>query len=378
MDKAKNRCAQCERASGLVSSALGLCGHCLRNLSPTNEQLVDQAHARSRKPFGLPLSVPRKQEGVRCPLCGNACVMGEGERGFCGLRENRGGRLQYMAGSRLAGRVSWYLDPLPTNCVAGWVCPAGDMEGKKGPEWSRCSVSSGPEYGYINLAVFYESCTFNCLFCQNWHFRASRPDQPTRNAQQLAAAVKDNTTCICYFGGDPASQPGHAISTSRLALRQARERGRILRICWETNGSMAPGILRSAARLSMDSFGCVKFDLKAMDEGLHRALTGVSNRRTLENFRYLASMGRERPMPPFLVASTPLVSGYIDAEEVARIARFIAECDPGIPYSLLAFHPQFAMSDLPVTSRKLAEECLEAALGAGLMRVHIGNIHLLK
>jgi len=377
MGKERSHCAQCGRAVGPVSSALGLCGPCLRNVSPAHEQRVALAHARTREPYGLPQAVPRNQEGVRCPLCGNACVVGKGERGFCGLRENRGGRLRHVAGGRRSGRVSWYLDPLPTNCVAGWVCPAGDMEGKKGPEWRRFSVSPGPEYGYTNLAVFYESCTFNCLYCQNWHFRASSQDGPLSTAEQLAAAVRDNTSCICYFGGDPASQPGHAISASRLALRQARQRGRTLRICWETNGSMAPGILRCAARLSMDSFGCVKFDLKAMDEGLHRALTGVSNRRTLENFRRLASMGRKRPAPPFLVASTTLVPGYIDAEEVARIARFIAECDPGIPYSLLAFQPQFSMSDLPVTSRKLAQECLEAARGAGLWRVHAGNIHLL-
>lgn len=310
-------------------------------------------------------------------MCGNACVVREGERGFCGLRENRGGRLRNLAGNRRAGRVSWYLDPLPTNCVAGWVCPAGDMGGEKGGEWPRFSVSPGPEYGHTNLAVFYEGCTFDCLFCQNWHFRATPQNQPTRSAEQLADAVRENTTCICYFGGDPASQPGHAISASRLALKRARQHGNILRICWETNGSMAPGILQCAAGLSMKSYGCVKFDLKAMDEGLHRALTGVSNRRTLENFQHLASIARQRPIPPFLIASTTLVPGYIDAEEVASISQFIARCDPSTPYSLLAFHPQFAMSDLPVTSRKLAEECLEAALGAGLSRVHLGNIHLL-
>jgi pyruvate-formate lyase-activating enzyme len=34
---------------------------------------------------------------------------------------------------------------------------------------------------------------------------------------------------------------------------------------------------------------------------------------------------------------------------VAAIARFIASLDPNIPYSLLAFHPQFNMSHLPMT-----------------------------
>jgi len=41
------------------------------------------------------------------------------------------------------------------------------------------------------------------------------------------------------------------------------------------------------------------------------------------------------------------VPGYVDAEEVGLIARFIAEVDPRIPYTLLAFAPHFYMQDLP-------------------------------
>ena len=83
--------------------------------------------------------------------------------------------------------------------------------------------------------------------------------------------------------------------------------------------------------------------------------------------------GREVPL---LVASTLLVPGYIDAQEVKSIAKFIASIDDSIPYSLLAFHPQFFMSDLPVTSRKHADECCEAAK-SHLKNVRIGNVHLL-
>jgi pyruvate formate lyase activating enzyme len=44
---------------------------------------------------------------------------------------------------------------------------------------------------------------------------------------------------------------------------------------------------------------------------------------------------------------------------------------------LLAFHPQFFMSDLPLTSKSLADDCLKAARDAGLKRVRLGNVHLL-
>jgi len=117
---------------------------------------------------------------------------------------------------------------------------------------------------------------------------------------------------------------------------------------------MHPALLRQAAELSLNSGGCIKFDLKVWSEELHIALCGVSNKRTLENFRLLAEYVKKRPSSPFLVASTLLVPGYIDTEEISRIAAFISSLSQDIPYTLLAFHPQFMMNDLPPTSKRHA------------------------
>ena len=122
----------------------------------------------------------------------------------------------------------------------------------------------------------------------------------------------------------------------------------------------------------------MKFDLKAYDEALHIALTGASNRRTLDNFARAAGRFSKRPHPPPVVASTLLVPGYVDAEEVNRIARYVAGLAPDIPYALLAFAPHFYMSDLPRTSLRDAQEAEEAAREAGLTNVHVGNRHLLS
>ena len=73
-----------------------------------------------------------------------------------------------------------------------------------------------------------------------------------------------------------------------------------------------------------------------------------------------------------------MVPGYIDAQEVGHIAEFIESLNPEIPYSLLAFHPDYKMTDLPSTSLRQAQECLEAARKAGLKRVRVGNVHLLR
>ena len=195
-------------------------------------------------------------------------------------------------------------------------------------------------------------------------------------AEKLVSDVDERTSCICYFGGDPGPQLPFALRASRLALEE--NRGRILRICWETNGSMHQGLLDQMIELSLHSGGCIKFDLKAWNEDLHTALTGISNRRTLENFRRVGESMPQRPVPPLLIASTLLVSGYIDEEEIRGIARFISSISPEIPCSLLAFHPHFCMADLPLTPRILAEGCLQAARQEGLRNVRIGNLSLLR
>jgi pyruvate formate lyase activating enzyme len=71
-----------------------------------------------------------------------------------------------------------------------------------------------------------------------------------------------------------------------------------------------------------------------------------------------------------------MVPGYVDAAEVEAIAGFIADLDPSIPYSLLAFHPDYHMADLPYTSLGQAVECYNAAR-RHLERVHVGNLHTL-
>lgn len=362
-------CVICGKSSTVVSRALKICLACIRNEPMRALSYSKDAHAASRTPFGLPQEPPRDPHGIQCSLCVNDCRIPEGGISYCGLRTNNGGKLTGMA--RDTGRLSWYHDPLPTNCVAGWVCPGGCGSGY--PEYA---YSDGPEYGYKNLAVFFQACSIDCLFCQNWHFRRETLTARARNIGELLDDVDEETSCICYFGGDPASQMPFALRASRRALE--KKKNRILRICWETNGTMNGGLLDEMTELSQKSGGCIKFDLKAWNEDLHRALTGITNKRTFENFSRVAGRIRERPDPPLLIASTLLVPGYIDEEEIRKISAFIASHDKDIPYSLLGFYPHFCMSDLPLASRRFARKCKEIAETAGLTRVKIGNEHLLR
>lgn len=361
-------CRRCGAKARNISGVIGFCVNCIRGHFQEVWPAIREVHTESRRRYGLPEYPPQALDGKSCPFCSRACRIPEGGRGYCGLRQVMGGRL--LGGRPHEGNLSYYYDPLPTNCVGDFVCPGGT-----GCGYPRYAYSQGPEYGFKNLAVFYHACSFNCLYCQNAQFKERTLSGQRVSAREPADAVDDKTSCICFFGGDPTPQVLHAVKTSKLALDKS-ERG-IMRVCWETNGAAREPNLSRMAALSLSSGGLVKVDLKAWNEGVHYALCGITNTQTLENFRRLADWNERRPEPPFLIASTLLVPGYVDEEEVSAIARFIAGLNPKIPYSLLAFYPAFYLRDLPTTSRSHALRCRDAAEDAGLHRVRIGNVHLL-
>jgi pyruvate formate lyase activating enzyme len=285
--------------------------------------------------------------------------MNEGDTGFCHLRQVQDGTVVHKYGEKAV--VRWYFDPLPTNCVADWVCP---VQNQKIDQWnSRLK----------NLAVFYGSCNSDCLFCQNTSYRQMMAQgEPMMTPQELAGVADENTACVCYFGGDPSCNAKHSITVSRL-LNENRQ----VRVCYETNGKISRKYLNDIADIVLQSGGTIKFDLKAMTSQVYQALTGTSNEAVIRNFRILAEKGFQSENT-FLVASILLIPGYVGLEEVRRIASFVAECDSSIPTALLGFQPHHVMSDLPRTSRKHAEAAKKVAEEEGLTNVRIGNRGLLS
>ena len=355
----KGRCESCDR-EGLIAREIGLCYGCVK--SAALGRLL-APHRRVREALGLPLEVPRADDGIPCNLCANGCRIPDHGRGYCGLRENREGKLRQLMGADGALAHTYY-DPIPTNCCAAWFCPPCQERG-----WKRRR-----EY---NLAVFYFGCNFDCLFCQNAHHKYLGEGTEIALEEFVNQALRPGVRCICHFGGSPEPQLPFALRASAAALREAQRQERELRICWEWNGCGNPALVRRAAELSLESGGIIKFDLKAWDERLSFALSGVSNRRAYENFSMIAREFLPQAEHHLLTATTLLVPGYVDEEEVGRIAEFIAALDPEIPYSLLIFHGDFAMADLEVTPLEQAIRCYHAARAAGLEMVHVGNLHLL-
>jgi pyruvate formate lyase activating enzyme len=363
-------CKLCGQKHVGISEALSVCVDCVRSKPDEALPLIEEAHKAARAPYGLPAKAPKTPGGISCDICSNECVIGRGERGFCGLRKNANGKLETLTDPS-KGVLYAYRDPHVTNCCSAWFCPAGTGAG-----YPKYACKPGPEFGYANYAVFFYGCNFDCLFCQNASHKNVRASYAV-TLSKFKSEVQANPkySCICYFGGSPEPQLPFALNASRTILEE--NPNRIIRICFEWNGCGNPRLVRQASELALISGGNIKFDLKCFNETLSLALSGVSNKRAYENFEMIASEFYEKRSDiPVLTATTLLVPGYVDASEVEQIARFIAELNPSIPYSLLVFHPQFMMRDLPITPKRQVEECYRSAKKY-LRKVHIGNIHLL-
>ena len=78
---------------------------------------------------------------TRCKLCPRECVIDDRERGYCGVRENRGGTYYSLVHSRVCAA---HIDPI-----------------EKKPLFHFCP-------GTLAFSVATAGCNVNCKFCQNW------------------------------------------------------------------------------------------------------------------------------------------------------------------------------------------------------------------
>lgn len=117
-------CLKCGRAQ--AAAAIDYCVHCLRTMLDTRQ--LNAVHSQSRKQFDLPAQPPKDIGGIICQRCANRCQLTPNSHGFCGIRYNKNGKLVNNAppGGALA---HMYLDPLPTNCCAGWFCRGNREDG---------------------------------------------------------------------------------------------------------------------------------------------------------------------------------------------------------------------------------------------------------
>lgn len=366
-------CQICDLHKTDNSQAISICSSCLRNVSKKDVQsILTSNHIKAREPFPIPPVIPRSEAGKKCRICVASCEIVEGDLGWCGIHGIENGKFihKYPKDHAL---LSWYLDPHVTNCCNAWWCPAGTGCGYPNHAYKR-----GPEYDYYNMSLFFYGCSFNCLFCQNWQHKLLNEATLTSVDEIVDKTLSNNRiSCWCWFGGSPEPQMSFTFKSQKQLLQEKAD-DRIVRFCYEWNGDGNPNNALRAGKYACESGGNIKFDVKAWDPVVHYALTGMDNTRVLDNIRniYDKHATHRSPENPVLGFSTLLVPYYVGPEEIEGIAKFLAEIDPDLPYSLLIFHPDFQMFDLPITPTDQVREC-ERIAQTYLNRVNVGNKHLM-
>jgi pyruvate formate lyase activating enzyme len=373
-------CKFCGKKNPLVAEILQICRDCILqyNWDEIFPHIFD-VHKKVRMLVDLPDKAPKREKQLiklNCNYCVNECKLGPEDISYCGLRNMKmslSGELPLP--TKTQGYIYGYIDRNPTNCCNAWFCPSGTSSGF--PNYSNIN---GPEYGTYSYAAFLYGCTFNCLFCQNESHKYISKKNLT-SVDILASQIAENKkiTCICYFGGTPEAQLPFTINLANKIIERIEKTdiNRKFRVCWEWNGSGNTDLIEECMEIAAKTGGNIKFDLKAYHEKLNFALCGVSNKKTLENFKYLAEkfFGTRKGVPE-MSACTLMVPGYINHDEVELIAQYISSINKKIPYSLLVFHGAYQMKDLPLTSKEEAIKCYKVATQY-LDNVNIGNKFLL-
>ncbi|MEM2841502.1 MAG: radical SAM protein [Candidatus Bathyarchaeia archaeon] len=167
---------------------------------------------------------------------------------------------------------------------------------------------------------------------------------------------------ISFTGGDLACQPEFYVR----AAEEVKSLGKNLWILFETNGyGLTSKNLDSFKDSGIDSFW---LDIKAYDEKTHRRLTGASNKSILD----LPPKILERDF--VLEVSTVYIPGWVECDQISKIAGLLSQVDRDIPYSIVAFIPEYKLTENPTPSLEEMVEALHRCRDAGLRKVRLGNI----
>ncbi|MEI6205488.1 MAG: AmmeMemoRadiSam system radical SAM enzyme [Desulfuromonadales bacterium] len=275
---------------------------------------------------------------VRCGLCRFTCLISDGARGVCAVRENRGGTLYSLVYGRLCAE---HADPIEKKPLFH-VMP-----------------------GSRSYSIATVGCNFHCRHCQNYSISQMEQDAPVRGEEQTPHAIvqraKDhNCRSISYTYTEPTIFYEFACDTARLA----REAG--LKNIFVTNGYISRGALAAIAPF----LDAANIDLKGFSEGFYRDIIHARLSEVLDSIIDYRNQG------VWLELTTLIIPGLNDSEDELRgMAEFIAS-NLGIdtPWHVTGFYPIYKMTDRPRTPAATLRMAREIGIAAGLRYVYGGNV----
>jgi len=274
---------------------------------------------------------------IKCKLCPRECNVGDRERGYCGVRENRGGTYYSLVHSRVCAA---HVDPIEKKPLFDYLP------------------------GTLAFSLATAGCNVNCKFCQNWDISQARPEQipadylPPQRIVDLAKQYSCPTIAYTY------SEPVVFSEFLMDAADAGHQAG--LRSVVVSNGYMQEEALKTAYG-KMDA---VKIDLKAFTESYYSKVVTGQLKPVLDSLVNLKKMGKWTEIV-YLVVPTLNDSD----SEFSGLAQWIkANLGVDVPLHFTQYHPEYLLKNLPITPVPTLERAKAIADAEGLHYVYIGNV----
>jgi pyruvate formate lyase activating enzyme len=275
---------------------------------------------------------------VECGLCPHRCHIRPGDRGLCGVRENRLGTL-------FALNYGW--------TIAAAVDP----------------IEKKPLYHFLPRTEVYSfaavGCNFRCPWCQNADI--SQDPKPRREIlgtfvtpeTHVARALRHRTPSIACTYSEPTVFLEYALDTMKLA----REKG--LKTVWVSNGYLSEEALRTV----LPWIDAANIDWKGDDETYRHECGGEAE-------PVLRTMRRMKEAGVHLEITTLLIPGINDSPDRLKniIGRMIQAVGTDVPWHVTRFFPAWKLENASMTPMHSLLTARDLGKAAGLRTIHLGNV----
>ncbi|UCC44719.1 MAG: AmmeMemoRadiSam system radical SAM enzyme [Candidatus Zixiibacteriota bacterium] len=275
--------------------------------------------------------------GIECELCPRHCRITDLERGYCGVRENR-------------GDVYYTL-------VYGLPCSLNIDPIEKKPLFHFLP-------GTTAFSLATAGCNVNCKFCQNWEISQSRPEQTNNLDFGPEAIVRmcraRSVPSIAYTYSEPVVFFEYMYDTAVMGREQS------IKSVVITGGYIEEKPL--ADLLSV--VDAIKVDLKAIREDYYREVVRGELKPVLDRLVQMRKSGVWLEIV-YLVVPT-LNDSEADFRDLSVWIKNYLGTD--VPVHFTRFHPQYLLQNLPVTPQRTLETAHRIAKAEGLEYVYLGNL----
>lgn len=178
-------------------------------------------------------------------------------------------------------------------------------------------VTYSPRFKRVSL--YNWGCNFRCRGCSYKLKPPYKPGTPFIHIDKIKEILRRlDVRSVHFLGGEPTINP----DLPELARFAHEELNAYTKIGHSNGSNMPPKHIDG-----------ISISIKAYTNSLHMDYTGVSNHSVLNNFVNIYKSGIR------LDASSVFIPGYIDCDEIEKIAEFVAGVDPKIPYHIIGYIP---------------------------------------